>query len=93
MHVNDLNVIAVDGGLQSLQHVGINFIRIESRIFSTSLIKELIVLALRESFEANSFKIASLPVIMPAASLSKGGRSPACKISYTISGKISDTMV
>jgi hypothetical protein len=57
------------------------------------LIKELIVLALRECFEANSFKIASLPVIMPAASLSKGGRNPACEISYTISGKISDTMV
>ena len=33
MHVNDLNVTAVDGGLQSLQHVGINVIRIESRIF------------------------------------------------------------
>ena len=32
MHVNDLNVTSVDGGLQSLQHVGINFIRIESRI-------------------------------------------------------------
>jgi hypothetical protein len=57
------------------------------------LIKELIVLALRECFEANYFKIASLPVIMPAASLSKGGRSPACKISYKISGQISDTMV
>jgi hypothetical protein len=33
MHANDLNVTAVDGGLQSLQHVSINFIRIESRIF------------------------------------------------------------
>ena len=30
---------------------------------------------------------------MPAASLSKGGRNPACEISYTISGKISDTTV
>jgi hypothetical protein len=33
VHVNNLNVTAVNGGLQSLQHVGINFIRIESRIF------------------------------------------------------------
>jgi hypothetical protein len=34
VHVNNLNVTAVDGGLQpgSLQHVGINFICIESRI-------------------------------------------------------------
>jgi hypothetical protein len=26
VHINDLNVTAVDGGLQSLQHVGINSI-------------------------------------------------------------------
>jgi hypothetical protein len=31
VHVNNLNVTAFDGGLQALQHVGIN--RIESRIF------------------------------------------------------------
>jgi hypothetical protein len=66
---------------------------LKAGFLSTSLIKELIVLALRECFEANSLKIASLPVIMPAASLSKGGSNPACEISYMISGKISDTMV
>ena len=44
-----------------------------------SLIRSLIVLALRECFEVNSFKIDSLLVIIPAASLSKGGTNPACK--------------
>jgi hypothetical protein len=33
---------------------------------------------LRECFEANSFKIASLLEIIPAASLSNGGTNPAC---------------
>jgi hypothetical protein len=33
VHVNNLNVTPVNGGLQSLQHVEINFILIESRIF------------------------------------------------------------
>jgi hypothetical protein len=44
-----------------------------------SLIRSLIVLALRECFEVNSFKIESLLVIIPAASLSKGRINPACK--------------
>ncbi len=33
VHVNDLNFTAVDAGLHLLQHISINFIRIESRIF------------------------------------------------------------
>jgi hypothetical protein len=44
------------------------------------LIKELIVPALRECLVANYLKIASLSVIIPAASVSKGGRNPACEI-------------
>jgi hypothetical protein len=33
VHVNNLNVTPVDGGLQSLQHICIHFILIESSIF------------------------------------------------------------
>ena len=56
-----------------------------------SLIRSLIVLALRECFEVNSFKLDSLLVTIPAASLSKGGTNPACKKSYKISHTISGT--
>ncbi len=59
-----------------------------------SLIRSLIVLALRKCFEAKSFKIASLLVIIPAASLSKGGTNPACKhIVYYIANDIRYFMV
>ena len=44
-----------------------------------SLIRSLVVFLLRECFEVNSFKIDPLLVIIPAASLSKGGTNPACK--------------
>jgi hypothetical protein len=84
VHVYNLNVTPVDGGLKLLQHVGINFILTE-----TSLIRSLIVLALKECFGAKSFKIASLLVIIAAASLSKGETDPACKnIVYDIANDI-----
>ena len=46
--------------------------------FSTSLIRSLIALALSECFEAYALIISSLTVIIPDASLSKGGTNPSC---------------
>jgi hypothetical protein len=63
---------------------------LKAGFFQKSLIRSLIILALRECLEAKSFKIASLLVIIPAASLSKGGTNPACKnIVYDIANNIS----
>jgi hypothetical protein len=54
IHVNNLDVTAVDGRVQSLQpeHVSIDLICIESWILSTSLIDSLISLAFRECLVA-----------------------------------------
>jgi hypothetical protein len=50
-YVNNLNVAAVDGGLQLLRDVSINFICIERWIFHTSLIRTLIALELSKCFK------------------------------------------
>jgi len=49
-----------------------------TRFLSTSLIRSLIAVAVRECLSAYAFKMCSLPVITSAASLSKAGRNPLC---------------
>jgi hypothetical protein len=70
VHINDLNVTPVHGGLQSLQHVGVNFIRMIFKYVFDEIVNSGCSQPLLESeLCQNSFTICRTP----AASLSNGG--------------------
>ncbi len=80
VHVHNLQirVTAVYGSLKALQHVSVNVVFIEFRIFKTSLMRSIIAVAVRACLTAYAFTMCSLPVMTSAASLSRAGKSPPC---------------